>query len=85
MGIIDFTNGPRRYRVIGCLKSRLRVTDHRRVMPIAINTDKLYDTDLTDAAWADRADVTGSPTRRAAGNIGAISHARMICYPQTTF
>jgi transposase len=21
-------------------------------MPIAINTDKLYDTDLTDAAWA---------------------------------
>jgi hypothetical protein len=36
----------------GCLKSRLRVTDHRRVMPITINTDKLYDTDLTDAAWA---------------------------------
>jgi hypothetical protein len=34
------------------LKSRLRVTDHRRVMPITINTDKLYDTDLTDAAWA---------------------------------
>src|SRR5271167_2236292 len=36
----------------GCLKSRLRVTDHRGVMPITINTDKLYDTDLTDAAWA---------------------------------
>src|SRR6202047_2700689 len=36
----------------GCLKSRLRVTDHGRVMPITINTDKLYDTDLTDAAWA---------------------------------
>ena len=36
----------------GCLKSRLRVTDHRRVMPTTINTDKLYDTDLTDAAWA---------------------------------
>jgi hypothetical protein len=36
----------------GCLKCRLRVTDHRRVMPITINTDKLYDTDLTDAAWA---------------------------------
>ncbi len=34
------------------MKSRLRVTDHRRVMPITINTDKLYDTDLTDAAWA---------------------------------
>ena len=39
-------------RVRGCLKSRLRVTDHRRVMPITINTDKLYDTDLTDTAWA---------------------------------
>jgi hypothetical protein len=36
----------------GCLKSRLRVTDHRGVMPITLNTDKLYDTDLTDAAWA---------------------------------
>jgi transposase len=36
----------------GCLKSRLRVTDHRRVMPITSDTDKLYDTDLTDAAWA---------------------------------
>ena len=36
----------------GCLKSRLRVTDHRRVMPITINADKLYDTDLTVAAWA---------------------------------
>jgi hypothetical protein len=34
------------------LKSRLRVTDHRGVTPISINTDKLYDTDLTDAAWA---------------------------------
>jgi hypothetical protein len=34
------------------LKSRLWVTDHRRVKPITINTDKLYDTDLTDAAWA---------------------------------
>ena len=34
------------------MKSRLRVTDHRRVMPITLNTDKLYDTDLTDAAWA---------------------------------
>jgi putative transposase len=34
------------------LKSRLRVTDHRRVKPITLNTDKLYDTDLTDAAWA---------------------------------
>ena len=28
------------------------VTDHRRVMPITINSDKLYDTDVTDAAWA---------------------------------
>ena len=36
----------------GCLKSRLRVTDHGRLMPITSNTDKLYDTDLTDAAWA---------------------------------
>ena len=36
----------------GSLKSRLRVTDHRRVMPITINADKLYDTDLTVAAWA---------------------------------
>ena len=33
-------------------------------MPITINTDKLYDTDVSDAAWgADRADVAGSPTR----------------------
>jgi transposase len=38
-------------RLRGCLKSRLRVTDHRGVMPITINTDKLYD-NLTDAAWA---------------------------------
>jgi hypothetical protein len=42
----------REYDLRGCLKSRLRVTDHRRMMPITINTDKLYDTDLTDAAWA---------------------------------
>jgi len=26
--------------------------DHRGVMPITIDTEKLYDTDLTDAAWA---------------------------------
>jgi hypothetical protein len=38
--------------VRGCLKSRLRVADHRRVMPITINTDRLCNTDLTDAAWA---------------------------------
>src|ERR1700756_4011478 len=47
MGAANADSGVR-----GCLKSRLRVTDHRRVMPITINTDKLYDTDLTDAAWA---------------------------------
>src|SRR5271166_2062228 len=52
MEIIDFTNRPTRHHLRGCLKSRLRVTDHRRVMPITSNTDKLYDTDLTDAAWA---------------------------------
>jgi hypothetical protein len=40
------------FDVRGCLKSRLWVTDHRGVMPITINSDKLYDTDLTDAAWA---------------------------------
>src|SRR6201982_4027602 len=47
MGAANADSGVR-----GCLKSRLRVTDHRRVMPITINTDKLYATDLTDAAWA---------------------------------
>ena len=46
------TSSPRHPWLRGCLKSRLRVTDHRRVMPITISTDKLYDTDLTDAAWA---------------------------------
>src|ERR1700751_2051671 len=46
MGAANADSGVR-----GCLKSRLVVTDRRRVMPITINTDKLYDTDLTDAAW----------------------------------
>ena len=31
------------------MKSRLRVTDHRGVMPITINTDKLYDTEEDEA------------------------------------
>jgi hypothetical protein len=53
------------------LKSRLRATDHRRVKPIAINTDKLYDTDLTDAAWA-------LNQARVARNIAVIYRCRFL-------
>src|SRR5260370_32637773 len=59
----------------GCLKSRLRVTDHRGVMPITINTDKLYDTDLTDAAWALMLPAARRGGRPRTTNIRAVLNA----------
>src|SRR5271166_3778464 len=69
----------------GCLKSRLRVTDHRGVMPITINTDKLYDTDLTDAAWAligPMLPAAGRGGRPRTTNIRAVLNAIFIYYEQ---
>src|SRR5271168_593719 len=71
--IVDSTKAKAVLR--GCLKSRLRVTDHRGVMPITINTDKLYDTDLTDAAWALMLPAARRGGRPRTTNIRAVLNA----------